>query len=165
MTKSGPSPLGLPRSDRTRAVIGTTRRRFLQSASAVLAGALLPAPALAQGSARVVVLGGGFAGAISARELHRAEPRLAVTLVEANPIFTACPFSNAVIAGLRDIAAQRFGYDAIRAEGVALVQDQAVAVDAQARRVALRGGSNLDYDRLVLAPGIDIRWDALAGYD
>src|SRR5271157_4500470 len=145
MTKSGRSPLGSRRSGRGEAMMRTTRRRFLQAASAMVSGTLLPVPALAQASARVIVVGGGFAGAVCARELHRADPRFAVTLVEANPVFTACPLSNALIAGLRDIAAQRFGYDAIRAEGVAFVQDQAVAVDARARRVSLRGGSTLDY--------------------
>jgi sulfide dehydrogenase [flavocytochrome c] flavoprotein subunit len=144
----------------------STRRDFLKRAALAACAPLPLRPALAQGSAgRVVVIGGGFAGTVCARELHRADPRLVVTLVEANPIFTACPFSNAVIAGLRDIAAQRFGYDAIRAEGVAFVRDQADAIDPPARRVSLRGGSSLGYDRLVLAPGIDIRWDALPGYD
>ncbi len=120
---------------------------------------------MAQAKPRIVILGGGFGGATCARALHRADPQFQVTLVEANPTFTACPFSNAVIAGLRDMAAQRFGYDAIRAEGIAVAQDRATAVDPQARRVSVRGGSTLDYDRLVLAPGIAIRWDALPGYD
>jgi NADPH-dependent 2,4-dienoyl-CoA reductase/sulfur reductase-like enzyme len=137
----------------------------MQSASALASTVLLPAPASAQGRARVVVVGGGFAGVGCARELHRSEPRFEVTLVEPNPVFTACPFSNAVIVGLREIAAQRFGYDAIRSEGVVLGQDQATAIDARQRRVTLRGGESLVYDRLVLAPGIDIRWDALPGYD
>jgi sulfide dehydrogenase [flavocytochrome c] flavoprotein chain len=97
--------------------------------------------------------------------LRRADPRFEVTLVESNPIFTACPFSNAVIAGLRNMEAQRFGYDAIRNEGVTVVPQQATGADAQARRVMLRDGSALDYDRAVLAPGIAIRWDALPGYD
>src|SRR6202048_333386 len=92
-------------------------------------------------------------------------PRAAVILIEASPIFTACPFSNSVIAGLRTIGEQRFGYDALRAEGIAIVHDQARAVDPQSRLVSLSGGSVLGYDRLVLAPGIDIRWDALPGYD
>jgi NADPH-dependent 2,4-dienoyl-CoA reductase/sulfur reductase-like enzyme len=127
--------------------------------------ALLPVPSLAQASARIVVRGGGFGGAACARALRRADPRFEVTLVEANPGFTACPFSNSVIAGLRDIGAQRFGYDAIRGKGIAVAQDQATAVDPAARRVTLRGGVALDYDRLVLAPGIAIRWDALPGYD
>jgi NADPH-dependent 2,4-dienoyl-CoA reductase/sulfur reductase-like enzyme len=146
-------------------VIRTTRRAFLRGGAAAASAALLAAPALAQAKARIIVLGGGFAGAVCARELHRADPSFEVTLVEANPIFTACPFSNAVIAGLRDIAMQRFGYDVIRAEGVTIVQDRATAVDPQERRVSLRGGAGFGYDRLVLAPGIDIRWGALPGYD
>ena len=146
-------------------MIRTTRRTFLKGGAAAASVALLTAPALAQAKARIIVLGGGFAGAICARELHRADPSFGVTLVEANPTFTACPFSNAVIAGLRDIAMQRFGYDVIRAEGVTIVQDRATAVDPQERRVSLRGGAGFGYDRLVLAPGIDIRWGALPGYD
>jgi sulfide dehydrogenase [flavocytochrome c] flavoprotein chain len=120
---------------------------------------------MAQGRARIVVVGGGFAGATCARALHRVDPQFEVTMVEANPTFTACPFSDSVIAGLRDIAVQRFGYDAIRGEGIAIAQDQATAVDPQARRLTLRGGATLDYDKLVLAPGIAIRWEALPGYD
>ncbi len=146
-------------------MVRSTRRAFLRSGAAAASAALFPAPALAQAKARIVVLGGGFAGATCARALHRADPQFEVTLVEPNPIFTACPFSNAVIAGLRDMAAQRFGYDSIRAEGIAVAQDQATAVDPRARRVSLHGGSALDYDRLVLAPGIAIHWDALPGYD
>jgi sulfide dehydrogenase [flavocytochrome c] flavoprotein chain len=88
-----------------------------------------------------------------------------VTLVEENPIYTACPFSNSVIAGLRDIAAQRFGYDSLRGEGMAMIQDRASSVDPQRRRVSLSSGSALGHDRLVVAPGIDIRWGALPSYD
>jgi len=146
-------------------VVRSTRRKFLSGGVAAAGAALLPAPVLAQATARIVVLGGGFAGAACARALRRADPRFEVTLVEPNPIFTACPFSNAVIAGLRSIEAQRFGYDAIRKEGITVALEQATAVDTQARRVTLGGGKALDYDRLVLAPGIAIRWNALPGYD
>ena len=38
-------------------------------------------------------------------------------------------------------------------------------MDASARSVTLADGTRLAYDRLVLAPGIDIRWGALPGYD
>ena len=144
-------------------MIRTTRRAFLTGAATAVA--FSPKLSLGQARPRIVIIGGGFGGATCARALRRADPQFEVTLVEANPTFTACPFSNAVIAGLRDMAAQRFGYDAIRAADIAVAQDQATAVDPQARRVLLRGGSALDYDRLVLAPGIAIRWDALPGYD
>jgi NADPH-dependent 2,4-dienoyl-CoA reductase/sulfur reductase-like enzyme len=140
-----------------------TRRKFV----AAMAGAtLLPRPVIAQGAQpRIVVVGGGFGGATAARFLKRADARLDVTLVEANPVFTSCPFSNEVIAGLRDIAAQRFGYDRIKAEGIAVAAQAAVGVDAKARSVALADGTRLAYDRLVLSPGIDLRFDALPGYD
>jgi NADPH-dependent 2,4-dienoyl-CoA reductase/sulfur reductase-like enzyme len=125
---------------------------------------LLPRVVRAQGAARVVVVGGGFAGATCARELQRTGD-VAATLVEANPTFTACPLSNNVIAGLRDLREQQFGYEGLRRAGVAVVHQSATRVDAQGRRVTLGDGTSLDYDRLVLAPGIDIRVDALRGYD
>src|SRR5438874_2589915 len=101
MTRSGRLRRGWRSSTRRRAVICTTRRAFLGGAATVLA-----APSVAQAKPRIVVLGGGFGGATCARVLRRADPRFEVTLVEPSPVFTACPFSNAVIAGLRDIAVQ-----------------------------------------------------------
>jgi sulfide dehydrogenase [flavocytochrome c] flavoprotein subunit len=144
--------------------VKTSRREFLKLGAA--AAALLPVPAFGQGGApRVVVVGGGFAGASCARALRQADPRIPVTLVEADAIFTACPFSNAVIAGLRPLSAQQFTYDHVVAAGIPIVRDTATAVDAAGRSVTLAGGARLPYDRLVLGPGIEIRWGALPGYD
>jgi NADPH-dependent 2,4-dienoyl-CoA reductase/sulfur reductase-like enzyme len=142
-----------------------TRRVVVQ---AIGAGALAPffAPAaLGQAAPRVVVIGGGFAGATCAREVKHQLSNAVITLVEPNTTFTACPFSNAVIAGLRDIDAQRFDYDGIKRAGVAVAQQTATGVDPQARRVTLADNSAHEYDRLVVAPGIDLRFDALPGYD
>ena len=100
----------------------------------------------------------------ASRALKRADPAVSVHLVEANRTFTACPFSNSVIAGMRELATQQFGYDKLAADGVMLDFASATAVDAQARAVILATGTRLNYDRLVLAPGIDIRWGALHGY-
>ncbi len=135
-------------------------RRATMSAAAA---AIVTRPARAQGAARVVVIGGGFAGATCARELARAG--LVTSLVEPNAVYTACPFSNLVVAGLREIERQRFTYDAVRAAGVTLVAQAAARIDPVARRVTLADGATLDYDRLVMAPGIDLRFDALPGYD
>jgi NADPH-dependent 2,4-dienoyl-CoA reductase/sulfur reductase-like enzyme len=141
-----------------------TRRDVMQSAAA--AAALLPMPALAQGAAgRVVVIGGGFAGASCARALKALDARVTVTLVEASRTFIACPFSNLVITGMRELSAQQFGYDKVAAAGVTMAFSAASAVDPQAKSVTLADGNRLAYDRLVLAPGIDIRWDGLPGYD
>jgi NADPH-dependent 2,4-dienoyl-CoA reductase/sulfur reductase-like enzyme len=72
--------------------------------------------------------------------------------------------SNLVIAGARDMSAQHFGYQALAREGIDIVHDRAVGVDAAARAVELAGGASLRYDRLVLSPGIDLDWNALDGY-
>jgi NADPH-dependent 2,4-dienoyl-CoA reductase/sulfur reductase-like enzyme len=143
-----------------------TRRRFLTAAAASAAASALPRPLIAEGAApRVVVIGGGFAGATVARFLKRADARLDVILAEPNPVFSACPLSNEVIAGLRDMDAQLFDYRRIEAEGVIVVHLTATAVDGQARRVTLSNEAKLAYDRLIVAPGSDLRFDALPGYD
>ena len=141
-----------------------TRREFL-TITAVSAAAMLPAPAISQGAgARVVVIGGGFAGANCARTLKKLDPRASVTLIETNPTFTACPLANAVLADLRPISAQQFDYARIAAEGITLVNQAAIAVDPVARSVTVGDRTRLAYDRLVLAPGIDLRFEALPGY-
>ena len=140
-----------------------TRRTFLKLTAAASLAA--PSIASAQASGRVVVVGGGFGGATAARTLKALEPKLTVTLVEPNPVFTACPFTNNVLAALREISQQQFGYDGVQKAGVVLAQTSATAVDASGKTVTLSDGSKLAYDRLVLSPGIDINWGALPGYD
>src|SRR4051794_35038450 len=100
----------LPRGlARTRA----SRRVFLRTAAAAGA-ALIPLPALVQPAApQLIIIGGGFGGASCARALRRAHPMAQVTLIEATRTFTACPFSNGVIAGLRALEAQQFGYQGL----------------------------------------------------
>ena len=122
----------------------TSRRDALKLLGTGAASAALSAPAIAQGAAgSVVVVGGGFGGATCARALKKLEPRLNVTLVEASATFTACPFSNGVIAGLRELKDQQFGYDAVARDGVKVVFQSATGVDPQGRTVTLADGSRL----------------------
>jgi sulfide dehydrogenase [flavocytochrome c] flavoprotein subunit len=141
-----------------------SRRVLLGGAAASVAAAILPSPhARAQTQPRVVVIGGGFAGASCARALTLLDRDLAVALIEAETAYVACPFSNAVLARTRGIEAQTFSYD--RFDGIGLIRKRAVAVDAERQRVRLDDGTDIDYARLVLAPGVDLRFDALPGYD
>jgi len=142
-----------------------TRRNVVGGVAMSAAAFAFPCPSRAQSSPRVIVIGGGFGGASCARALRHIDPKIAVTLIEPLRIFTACPFSNEVIAGLRDIEAQQFGYERIAADGVTVIAKAATKVDAKKRVVGLADGAELAYDRLVLAPGIDLRFDALPGYD
>ena len=141
------------------------RRQLLRDLG-VGAGALAFAPWPAQAaSARVIVIGGGFAGASCARALRALAPALQVTLIEPKRTYTACPFSNLVIGGQRAIEAQQFSYAGVAATGVSVIHGSADDVDPVAKRVRLDDGMDLPYDRLVMAPGIDIHWGALEGYD
>ncbi len=142
----------------------STRRHFLKLGAAA---AMAPAVVSAQGAGagRVVVIGGGFAGATAARTLKALEPKLTVTLVEPNPVYTSCPFSNSVLAHLREIGQQQFRYDGVKRAGVTVAETSAMAVDVDAKAVALADGNRLSYDRLVMSPGIDFNWTAIPGYD
>ena len=143
-----------------------TRRSLLARAAVAACVATYFRPALSQGVAgRVVVIGGGFAGTTCARTLKRLDPRLSVTLVEPNKTFTACPFSNEVIAGLRDLRDQEFIYDKVGDDGIEVARVAATGIDPQARSIALANSARLPYDRLVVAPGIDFSWDAVPGYN
>ena len=109
-------------------------------------------------------MGGGFAGVACARALRKLDANLQVTLVTGAARFSAAPFSNSVIAGLREPAQQDFAYAAVAATGVKVVTEMAVSADPAKRTVALTGGETLPYDRLVIAPGVGMKWNAIPGY-
>jgi sulfide dehydrogenase [flavocytochrome c] flavoprotein subunit len=118
----------------------------------------------------VVVIGGGFGGATAARKIRELDPAIQVTLVEPGRTFSTCPFSNYVLAGFKRMPDITHGYDNLRRRhGVNVVHTSAQAVDGAAKRVRLANGQTLQYDRLVVSPGVDFRWVAaqggLQGYD
>ena len=140
----------------------------LQRRQILLGAASLASPAIARAqgaSARVVVVGGGFGGATVARYLRAWAPQIQVTLVEPAARFVTCPFSNHYLAGLRAWSSIGHGYDGLRAAGVRVVHALAEDVHGPQRRVRLHTGQVLYWDRLVLSPGVDMRWGALEGYD
>jgi len=142
-----------------------SRRGFLKLAAA--APALLAIPgAHAQGKAkgRVVVVGGGFGGATAAKYLKLGAPGLDVTLVERNPTFTSCPLSNEVLSGEHPISMLETGYDGLRKRGVNVIHDDATGIDPGKKTVSLKSGKTLQYDALVLSPGIDFNFGAIEGH-
>ena len=144
-----------------------TRRNAIKLLGAAGA-ATLAAPYVARAATgHVVVIGGGFGGATAARYLRRfGGPDLNITLVEPATRFYTCPFSNLYLGGLWDFEAVGHNYDVLEDEDdIAVAHTLAEDIDTAARTVRLASGLTLNYDALVLSPGIDIRWGALAGYD
>ncbi|HNW78192.1 MAG TPA: FAD/NAD(P)-binding oxidoreductase [Candidatus Competibacteraceae bacterium] len=139
-----------------------SRRRFLQllglSSAAAAAPTLLRAQAQsvvpAATANRVVVVGGGFAGATVAKYLRLwGGAAVDVTLVEANPSHVSCILSNLVLNNSMSLSQITFNYAALQQKyGVRIVTGKAVGIEGKALRLA--DGQRLDYERLVLAPGI-----------
>lgn len=117
--------------------------------------------AIAQGAAKVVIVGGGAGGATVAHYVKKDAPELDVTLIEANPIYSSSFFSNLYIGGFRSLESLNHTYGGLRRIGVKVVHDTATAVDPAKKTVTTRGGRSYGYDRLVLSPGIDIKYDFL----
>jgi NADPH-dependent 2,4-dienoyl-CoA reductase/sulfur reductase-like enzyme len=124
-------------------------------------------PRLARGAqGAVVVVGGGFGGATAAKYIKRADPAIEVTLIEPAERFYTCPFSNLFLGGLRDFESIGHSYDELKTRyGVKVVHALAEDVDTAGRTVRLSTGDSVRYDKLLLSPGVDIRWGALEGYD
>lgn len=143
-----------------------SRRAFgLGAAGAIAAPALGAGSARAAGSAGVVIVGGGFGGASVARTLRRIAPDLPVTLIEAEAEIITCPFSNLVLAGLAEMDSITHSLGGLAGLGVKVITGRAEAIDPDTRSVILGSGQRIAYDRLVLSPGIEVRLDAIAGYD
>jgi NADPH-dependent 2,4-dienoyl-CoA reductase/sulfur reductase-like enzyme len=134
----------------------------------VAAGATLAGCAAGKGTVaprsgrRVVVVGGGWGGATAAKYVRLQDPGIEVVLLEPNRTFVSCPFSNLVLSGVESIDRLTLRYDGLRRHGVRLRHEAATAIEPDRRRVRV-GDGYLEYDRLVVAPGIDFMWEQVAG--
>jgi sulfide dehydrogenase [flavocytochrome c] flavoprotein chain len=143
-----------------------TRREFGCLTGAMALAALGPRLAASEAKARVVVVGGGIGGATVAKYLAASARMIEVTLVEPKLHYTTCFFSNLYLAGLRSFESLMHGYETLaRRYGINVIHDSIAAIDPAAKTVGLKSGPKLPYDRVVVAPGIAFKYDALAGYD
>ncbi len=142
-----------------------TRRNFLKATSASVAAGGLSFPFLANAAnKKVVVVGGGVGGLIAAKYIAKGDSSIEVTIVEPKAHHHTCFMSNEVIGGGRDISTIKFGYDNLSSHGIKLLQDKVTEVDAEAHKVKTAGGATLEYDRLVMSPGISLNFGAIEGY-
>lgn len=142
------------------------RRAFIKAAGLGAGSLLLPSFALARGKkppiGHVVVIGGGYAGTTAAKYIRMwSNQSIAVTVIEQSAQFTSCPLSNLVLGGSKHINDLTFGYDAVQKNhGVNWVQDTVTAINTDAKKVTMKRGE-INYDRLIIAPGVDFSYDTL----
>ncbi|MCH8841768.1 MAG: NAD(P)/FAD-dependent oxidoreductase [SAR324 cluster bacterium] len=167
-----------------------SRRGFLKGAGGTVAGAAvagmavgagvtaLPPRAQAAGAvmnkkaelpkamgARVVVVGGGWSGLTLSKYLKKEDSKLDVVLIEPRATFMSCPISNLWLAGLVDYEFITHSFlDAARNNDYTFFNATVIDVDRGARKVFTEQGF-VDYDYLVLAPGIDYDYGAIGVSD
>ena len=144
-----------------------SRRTLLRTGSAALSTLALGAPAVfGQAKPKVVVVGGGAGGATAARYIAKdSKGAIEVTLVEPSKQFVTCFHSNVYLGGFRSRESITHSYDTLaKAHGITLAHDMAGSIDREKKVVKLAGGSTVAYDRLVLSPGIDLKYDSVAGW-
>ncbi|HNQ04335.1 MAG TPA: NAD(P)/FAD-dependent oxidoreductase [Thiobacillaceae bacterium] len=142
------------------------RRNFIKVAAAASSATALSFPSIARAAAKakVVVIGGGYAGATAAKYIKRLDAGIDVTLIEPNPVYTSCPLSNEALVGHRDLKTLQVGYDGLKKRGVNVLQDLVTGVDRARKTVTTKGGNTLSYDALVMSPGITFHYDTIEGY-
>ena len=145
---------------------GLTRRQFGLLLGAGASSLAMPAYLRAQDRPRVVVVGGGPGGATVAKYVARESAgAIDVTLINDTETFTTCFFSNLYLGDFQTFEQITHSYDQLASKyGIDKITGRAVSVDREAKTVTLADGSSVPYDRLVLAPGIDVIYDSVPGY-
>lgn len=145
------------------------RRSF---AKVAMAGAAVSITACASsqkwannGKKTVVVIGGGSGGATAAKYIKKYAKTANVILVEKNKTYHTCYFGNNVISGVSDISSIQHNYDSLeKNHNIHMVYAMAKRVDAKNKKVILSDGETIAYDKVVVAPGIDFKWDSIPGH-
>ena len=142
-------------------------RRLFISASASITATMAAPTVFGATRPKVVVIGGGAGGATAARYIAKdSKGAIDVTLVEPTRSYYTCFFSNLYIGGFRDFDSIGHTYGKLANDyGINVVHDWAVDVDSNGKTVALAGGGSLNYDKLILSPGIDFVDGSVPGWD
>ena len=114
----------------------------------------------------VLIIGGGFAGSSLANFItFLSGGRIAVTLIDKNKNYYSCPMSNLVLGGTKPLSYLSQSYDVLVRKGVNFVHDDVVSIDPSKRKVKTLTGRNFTADKLVICPGIDLKFSAIDGMD
>ena len=143
-----------------------TRRQFGAMLGLGTASLMLPPALLGQTKPRVVVVGGGAGGATAARYLSKdSDGQLDVTLIEDSDTYTTCFYSNLYLGDLRTYDSITHSYKKLASDyDITMKQGRAVDIDREAQEVVMDDGSRVAYDRLLVSPGIELKYDSVPGY-
>jgi len=121
--------------------------------------------AFAKSSPHIVIVGGGIGGAAAAKYMRLLNADVRITVVEPNPVYMFCPGSNEVVAGVETLESLTVDYNTLKSRyGVNLIQDRATEINYAAKKLKLAKGDVIAYDKLIVSPGPDFKYEAVEGY-
>lgn len=142
------------------------RRAFLGVAAGSLAlGSVTPTQAApVTTNARIVIIGAGAGGTALANRLVKRLDGANITLLDPRPQHLYQPGLSLVAAGLKPASYVVSQTTDWLPSGVTLITEKAAAIDPEAKTVTTDSGTALPYDYLVVAPGLVLDHDAIAGF-
>ncbi len=146
------------------------RRNFIKmtagmSAASMAGCTLHPISGTVSEKKHVVVIGGGAGGATAAKYIRKSDPSIEVTLIEQNKHYYTCFMGNEVLGGWRNVNSIKFNYDGFKKYGVKVVHNRATGINPNKKIVTTQSGKTFHYDRLIVSPGIDFKWETIEGYN
>jgi len=112
--------------------------------------------------ARIAVVGGGTAGITVAAMLRRRGFER-ITLLEPSQTHHYQPLWTLVGGGVVSKAVSVRPMSKVIPKGVEWIAERAAQLDPESKRVETEGSRSLEYDFLILAPGLQLDWSAIAG--
>jgi len=155
-------PSSAPRPDRRRLLIGLGALPV----GAALVGASAPAQAArTKTSARIVIVGAGAAGLTAASRLAAALDGAKIIVIDGRKAHFYQPGFTLVAAGLKARSYVESATADYLPRGVEWIEEHAAEIDPEAKRVVTASGRAVPYDFLMLAPGLELHYDAIEGMD
>ena len=112
---------------------------------------------------KVVIVGGGTAGLSVMRNLHRKRNDLSITIIEPKEKHYYQPLWTLVGGGIFPLSKSERSFKDFIPKNVDWIQDFVESFDPENNAISLRKGQKLNYDYLVVAPGIQLEWGKIEG--
>lgn len=111
----------------------------------------------------VVIIGGGTAGICAAARIKRSSPKLSVTIIEPSGNHFYQPAFTFIAAGLMNPQHIARPMSDVIPEGCAWIRDTVSVIDAEQNQIHLSGGEKILYKALIVAPGLSVDFESIAG--
>lgn len=111
----------------------------------------------------VLIIGAGSAGIATAASLLKRQPDLDIALIDPSETHDYQPGWTMVGGGVFTVESTRRTTESVIPDGCAWYRAAAVRVDPEACTVTLSDGRSVGYQRLVVAPGLVLNWNAVDG--